>query len=253
MGKQKYEPINTAREDQKTITFVCSDCGCLVRSDFTDAHDKKCKSIPKKGDSTVSNMSKKVLELVEDKKKSAPSPTSVWRFPESGKNYILAADPCVGNEGGSNAAIEVIDAETGEQCAEFASIVSPEEFAPIILYIAKIYNNAEVAVETNNIGLITNNILIKQGYENIYRHKRFDGINHVLTDLYGWWTNSKTRIEMESVLREEVINNTEMLRSEKLIDEILDYDENGSGNDDCFSAMMIAQIVRHERLSSVAK
>ena len=32
---------------------------------------------------------------------------------------------------------EVIDAGTGEQCAEFAAVVSPENLAPIILRIGK--------------------------------------------------------------------------------------------------------------------
>jgi hypothetical protein len=41
-SEERYEPINTAREDQKTVTFVCHDCGCLVRSDYAGAHDKKC-------------------------------------------------------------------------------------------------------------------------------------------------------------------------------------------------------------------
>jgi len=251
MGKEKYEPINTAREDQKTITFVCSCCGSLVRSDYTDAHDRKCGTPAEKGMDVVSNMTTKVLELVDERRKSAPSPIQIWRFPEPGKSYILAADPCTGSEGGDNAAIEVIDAETGEQCAEFAAVVSPEDLAPIILDLAQRYNSAEVAVEVNSVGLITNNILIRQ-YENVYRYKRLDRVNHTVTDLIGWWTDvKKTKALMESAFRVSVERNPKLLNSAGLIAEILAYDENGYEKNDRFSAMMIAQAVRAERMVTV--
>jgi hypothetical protein len=39
---EKYTVVNPAKEDQQNIYFICADCGCLVRSDFTDQHDSKC-------------------------------------------------------------------------------------------------------------------------------------------------------------------------------------------------------------------
>jgi hypothetical protein len=195
-------------------------------------------------------MNSKVLELIEMRKKSVSSPVKVWRFPEPGKSYILAADPCMGTEGSDNAAIEVIDAETGEQCAEFAQVVSPEDLAPIVLNLARLYNNAEVAIETNYVGLITNRIVMAQ-YENIYRFKRLDRFTNLLSDMPGWWTDVKSRARMVSVFHETVLSNLELIHSAELIDELLSHVEDGPALDDQVNAMMIAQAVRAERMVAV--
>jgi len=250
MSKEKYEPINTAREDQKTVTFVCHDCGSLVRSDYADVHDRKCGMPAKKGRGVVSNMTARVLELVDERRKSVSSSTEIWRFPEPGKSYILAAYPCTGSDGGGNAAIEVIDAETGEQCAEFAAVVSPEDLALIILDLAQRYNNAEVAVEVNGVGQVTNNILVRQ-YGNVYRWKHLDEVNQTMTDHVGWRTTTKTKALMESIFRESVEKNPQLLNSVNLITEILAYDEDGCEENERFSAMMIAQAVRAEKMLAV--
>jgi hypothetical protein len=102
----------------------------------------------------------------------------------------------------------------------------------------------------NSVGLITNNILIRQ-YENVYRYKRLDRLNHTMTDFIGWWTNVKTKARMESAFRVSVEGNPKLLNSAGLIAEILAYDENGYEKNDRFSAMMIAQAVRAERMVTV--
>lgn len=203
----------------------------------------------------MSNMPKEILEAVEARKKSVPSPLKVWKFPEPGKSYILAADPCLGNtKGADNAAIEVIDVESGEQCAEFAQRVSPEDLAPIILDLAKTYNNALVAVEVNSFGMVTNNLLLRKfGYENLYRYKRLDRLKDVMTDIVGWWTDYKSKVRMESTFRDVIGKNSQLILSSELLDEILHYDENGTAPDDRFVAMMIALSVRDERMLVTAE
>ncbi len=194
-------------------------------------------------------ISKGIPEVVEASKKSATSPIKVWKFPGEGKSYIIGADPCAGIDGGDNAAIEVIDAETGEQCAEFAAVVTPENLAPIILDLANRYNNAEVAVEINAHGMITNSILMRRfGYENLYRSKRLDRLQNVMMDIVGWWTDYKEMARMESSFREFFGINSGLIHSKKLLDEILAYNEEGSELNDRFMALMIALSVRNERM-----
>jgi hypothetical protein len=199
-------------------------------------------------------METKILEAVETSKMSVCSPVKVWKFPEPGKNYILSADPCLGTEtDSSNAAIEVIDAETGEQCAEFAQVVSPENLAPIIFDLAKRYNNAEVAVEVNSVGMLTNKLLIhKFNYENIYRFKRLDRLQNTMTDIVGWWTDYKSKAQMEAIFRDFLGNNIGLIHSKKLLNEILFYNEDSPKPNDRFAAMMIALAVRDELLKSRA-
>lgn len=195
-----------------------------------------------------------IPDEVEKQKKFATSPVKVWKFPEEGKSYILAADPCSGIDGGDNAAIEVIAAETGEQCAEFAAVVTPENLALIIIDLAKRYNNAEVAVEVNSVGLITNSILTKRfQYENIYRYKRLDRINHQTTEIVGWWTDYKSKTRMESVFREFFGSDPGLIHSKKLLNEVVSYNEEGPEFDDRFMAFMIALSVRSERMLIAAE
>ncbi len=199
------------------------------------------------------SMPQKILKAVKARKGVVVSPIKVWNFPEDGKRYIIGADPSLGNQDGDNAAIEVIDADTGEQCAEFAGSVTPEELAPIILDLAKRYNNAEVAVEVNSVGMVTNNLLIrKYEYENIYRFKKLDRLTHFMTDLMGWWTNTKSLAQMQSTFRETIGGQPELIHSKKLLKEILAYDEDGFERNDRLMALMIAYAVRGERLMSVA-
>lgn len=190
-----------------------------------------------------------IPEEVNKQKKLVTSPVKVWKFPEEGKKYIIGSDPCLGYEEGDNAAIEVIDDETGEQCAEFASIVSPENLAPIILGLAKRYNNAEVAVEVNSFGMVTNGLLVnKYEYENIYRYKRTDRLKNVVSDIVGWWTDSRTKIRMESTFRDFLGSNIGLIHSKKLLDEILFYNEDGTDQNNRLIAMMIALTVRSEKM-----
>lgn len=157
-------------------------------------------------------------------------------------------------EEGPNAAIEVIDAGTGEQCAEFAAVVSPENLAPIILELARRYNNAEVVVEVNAHGMITNSILLHRfEYENIYRFKRLDRLKNSMTDIHGWWTDYKSKTRMESVFREFFGSNPGLIHSKKLLNEVISYNEEGPEFDDRFMAFMIALSVRSERMLIAAE
>jgi len=193
-------------------------------------------------------MGVETVEKLKSGRMLASSSVKVWKFPEVGKTYILAADPSTGE--GSNSAIEVIDAKTGEQCVEFAQAATPEDLAPIVLNLARMYNNAEVAIETNNVGLITNRIVMAQ-YENIYRFKRLDRITHSMIDVYGWWTDTKSRARMVKVFQENILEHLELIHSVQLFDDLLSFFGDATGSDDLLCAMMIAQTVRAERLLAV--
>jgi len=200
-----------------------------------------------------SNMPKEILDAMKVAKKSSPSPIKIWKSPEAGRTYIIGADPGLGNADGGRSAIEVIDAETGEQCAEYAGYVGPVALAPMILELAKLYNSAEVAVEVNSFGMVTNNLLIRKfEYENIYRYKHLDRVNHSMTDIMGWWTNAKTMRQMTAVFVETVTKTPRLIRSQKLMEEILNYEEDGFAHNDRLMAFMIALAVRGEKLTAVA-
>ncbi len=76
----------------------------------------------------------------------------VWLPPVPGKNYVVGVDPAGGGSDGDYSAAQVVEMETGLQCAEFAGHVGGLELAELVTELAREYNGAWLAVERNNHG-----------------------------------------------------------------------------------------------------
>ena len=76
----------------------------------------------------------------------------IWLPPLPGKEYLVAVDPAGGGSDGDYSAAEVLDLDTGMQCAEFAGHVGGLELAQLITELAAEYNDAWLVVERNNHG-----------------------------------------------------------------------------------------------------
>ena len=82
--------------------------------------------------------------------------------PVHGHSYVLGAD-ISGGVGGDYSVVEVLCLETNQQVAEYVdNFTSPDAFADIIIWIAKLFNNAHVNIETNNHGGVTATELINK-------------------------------------------------------------------------------------------
>ena len=100
------------------------------------------------------------LMAIEQRLASAPPPVElrhngemeIWLPPLSGKHYLVAVDPAGGGSEGDYSAIEVLDMESGLQCAEFAGHVGGMELAKLATALADEYNKAWLVVERNNHG-----------------------------------------------------------------------------------------------------
>ncbi len=69
-----------------------------------------------------------------------------------GKKYLVAVDPAGGGSEGDYSAAQVLEMETGLQCAEFAGHVGGLELARLVTELAAEYNQAWLVVERNNHG-----------------------------------------------------------------------------------------------------
>ena len=76
----------------------------------------------------------------------------IWLPPVRARQYLVAVDPAGGGTAGDYSAMEVVDLETGAQCAEFAAHVAGLELARKAAEIALEYNHAWLVVERNNHG-----------------------------------------------------------------------------------------------------
>jgi len=100
------------------------------------------------------------LEAIEARLAAVPEPMElrrngeleVWLPPLKGKEYLVAVDPAGGGSEGDYSAAQVLELETGLQCAEFAGHASGLELAKLVTRLAAVYNDAWLVVERNNHG-----------------------------------------------------------------------------------------------------
>ena len=91
----------------------------------------------------------------------------------------VAVDPAGGGSEGDYSAIEVLDLESGLQCAEFAGHVGGLELMELARQVGWDYNTAWLAVERNNHGSGLLCLLEEKGYREIF--KGTDGQRGYLT------------------------------------------------------------------------
>lgn len=166
----------------------------------------------------------------------------IWEKPLKDFKYVLGVDPAEGL-GGDNSVIEVFNAYTGEQAAEYATNhMPPGDLGLLAMDIGKMYNNALIVVEANNHGHATLQA-IRNKYWNLYYRKAFDKVTDESKDALGWVTNSTSKPRLVDNLEEAVRTLSISVRSEDLIKEMkifVQTDEpnkkgfgaEGSGHDD---------------------
>jgi hypothetical protein len=99
-------------------------------------------------------------EAIDERLREAPSPVErrwagaleVWLKPMAGREYLVAVDPAGGGSEGDYAAMQVLDAATGLQCAEFQGRCGLLELAERAAALGREYNGAMLIVERNNHG-----------------------------------------------------------------------------------------------------
>lgn len=158
------------------------------------------------------------LTAIEERLATAPEPVErrkngemeIWLPPLKGKQYLVAVDPSGGGSDGDYSAAEVLELETGLQCAEFAGHVGGLELARLVTALAAEYNQACLVVERNNHG---SGILALAetvcGYQKIYRQG----------GQAGWLTNSMSRPAALGRLDAGLVEQPERFQSRRLLGE----------------------------------
>jgi hypothetical protein len=161
--------------------------------------------------------------------------------------YVVAVDPAGGGSEGDFSAIEVIDRETGMQCAEFAGHVGGYELMEKAQQIAWDYNTAWIAVERNNHGAEQLGLLAAFGYREVFRGA--DGQP-------GYLTTSVSRPQMLGRLSAALVEEPGLFWSRKLLTECRSFVRLPNGNvgarsgahDDRVMAMAVGLAARAELL-----
>jgi hypothetical protein len=136
------------------------------------------------------------IDFVKDK--IIPSSTgelAIYRQPEQGKRYVLAADTAKGKEDGDYDAAYVIEERTGEMCAALHGKWDTDLYGKKLNTLGLYYNTALLAVENNNTGeSVLNTLFNTCHYPLLFMHKKS----------LGWNTNQATRPVMISDFKEAI-------------------------------------------------
>jgi hypothetical protein len=193
------------------------------------------------------------MAAIEARLATAPEPIEVrqngelevWLPPLKGKTYLVAVDPAGGGSEGDYSAAQVLELETGLQCAEFAGHMGGLELARFMTKLAAEYNRAWLVVERNNHGSGVLALMESVcGYEKVYKQN----------GQAGWLTTSMSRPTALGRLDAALVEEPERFQSRKLLAECRSFvrrPDGGSGArpgtyDDRVMAMAIGLGARAE-------
>lgn len=193
------------------------------------------------------------LSAVEARLNCIPEPVGrrrngeleIWLPPLPGKRYVIGVDPAGGGSEGDYTAAEVIEMESGLQCAECASHLGSLEAAKFLAELGHEYNDAWLAVERNNHG---HGVLwLLDGvchYPRIYEQK----------SQLGWLTDRVNRPAGIGRLNAALVERPELFMSRRLLAECRSFVRKADGStsaqsgahDDLVMAMAIGLSAREE-------
>jgi hypothetical protein len=125
----------------------------------------------------------------------------VWFSPQREKKYIVAVDTAGGGPEGDFAAVQVVERQTGLQCAELQQRLRPAELARVAVQLAREYNQALLAIERNNHGgAVIACVQLDERYEQLYRQ---DGQIGWLTTIAAAVAQPKVAGRMQDVRHKE--------------------------------------------------
>jgi hypothetical protein len=197
-------------------------------------------------------------EAIDRRLREAPPPVerrwagalAVWLKPMPGREYLVAVDPAGGGSEGDYAAMQVLDAATGLQCAEFQGRCGLLEIAERAATIGREYNGATLIVERNNHGAGV--IAYLTGVVQYARLYEQDGQP-------GWLTTALSRPRAVGQVERLLGEGAESVMSARLLREMKTFVRDARGrtgaaegqHDDLVMAMGIGLAVRADGLRRV--
>jgi hypothetical protein len=193
----------------------------------------------------------------------------IWRYPDPGKQYMIAADTARG-DGEDFSTFQVLEMENYEQVAEYKGKLPTNTFAQLVVSNAINYNNAFVIPENTGIGhsvcmkileleyrnmFWTTKDLTKIHQENVHMSS-FSPWDVPKNAIPGFTMSSKTRPQVIARFEEDIRKKQIILHSKRLFDEVMTFVfENGKPqamdtyNDDLIMAIAIAMYVRYSNIT----
>ena len=193
----------------------------------------------------VAALDARLKDLTEPIAKRLGGRLHIWFPPVPARRYLVAVDTAGGGSEGDYSVAQVLEIDTGLQCAELQAKLSPLELAEEAALLAKEYNAASLVVERNNHGAgVLAYLHGVNKYPRIYTQDGQDG----------WLTSAIHRPRMLGALAAALVETPGIFYSRRLLQECRSFVRHRSGkiganagaHDDCVMAMAIALCVREE-------
>jgi len=185
-------------------------------------------------DPVVLEKMRKNLCIEPIEKRGIDSNMWVWEQPNYNKDYIVCADVGRGDSA-DYSAFHIIELESLTQVAEYKGRINTKDFGNMLVSVATEYNDALLIVENNNIGWATIQQIIDRDYPNLFytsKDLQYVDVQHQVTNKHyreekkmvaGFSTTSKTRPLIISKLEEFFREESVVIRSNRLVDELLTF------------------------------
>ena len=169
----------------------------------------------------------------------------IWLPSVPGRSYVVGVDTAGGGAGGDFAAVQVIDRETGAQCAELRQRLGVLELARAAAMLGREYGGALLAVERNNHGSgVLAYLDSSERYQHVYEQE----------GVAGWLTTAGNKAGMIDRIGVLLVEEPWIFQSRRLLEECRTFVRYAGGrmgaasgaHDDCLMAMAVAQAVRAE-------
>jgi hypothetical protein len=195
----------------------------------------------------VAAVERRLAEVGEPVEVRRGGALQIWFPPVAGREYLVAVDTAGGGGDGDFAAVQVIDLDSGLQCAELQQRLGTLELARVSAALAREYGEALLAVERNNHGAGV--LAYLDGVERYARVYEQAGVA-------GWLTTAGSKPGMVSRMGALLVESPGMFYSRRLLGECRTFVAMAGGrtgavngaHDDCLMAMAVAQAVRAEKM-----
>ena len=158
----------------------------------------------------------------------------VWEEPARGTSYLISADVSEGLEHGDFDSADVFEHLTGVQVAHFHGKMSPFEYASLLFYIGKRYNEAWLCPERNNHGMSVIQELVRLEYENLYVEVIVEPPNKP-RKRFGWLTTEKSRALILDNLKQIVGEDNPGICCTETYEEMMNFKRQKDGREEADS------------------
>jgi hypothetical protein len=102
--------------------------------------------------------------------------------------------------------LQVFDSKRRQAACWYSNRIGADWFGTVSAALARFYNDALLAVEANNNGILTNRVIhIDEEYGNVFKSTHYDKITEEETEVVGFITNVKTKPLIVEELRAQVL------------------------------------------------